>query len=191
MQESLTDVQPFRYKVIRSKRRTMALEIRQDGQVVVRAPYRISQVRIRHFVEEKADWIQKNLEKIQNQQQEKTQLPKLPQEERIRLQKAAGEVFLQRSRYFAELLNVHFNRITIREQKTRWGSCSSNRNLNFNWKLMLAPPEILDYVVVHELCHLKEMNHSPAFWHEVEQILPDYAQRKKWLKDNGWKLMQA
>ncbi|WP_373212001.1 M48 family metallopeptidase [Ruminococcus sp. 5_1_39BFAA] len=191
MQESLTDVQPFRYKVIRSKRRTMALEIRQDGQVVVRAPYRISQVRIQRFVEEKADWIQKNLEKIQNQQQEKTQLPKLSQEERIRLQKAAGEVFLQRSRYFAELLNVHFNRITIREQKTRWGSCSSNRNLNFNWKLMLAPPEILDYVVVHELCHLKEMNHSPAFWHEVEQILPDYAQRKKWLKDNGWKLMQA
>lgn len=191
MQESLTDVQPFRYKVIRSKRRTMALEIRQDGQVVVRAPYRISQVRIQRFVEEKADWIQKNLEKIQNQQQEKTQILKLSQEERIRLQKAAGEVFLQRSRYFAALLNVHFNRITIREQKTRWGSCSSNRNLNFNWKLMLAPPEILDYVVVHELCHLKEMNHSPAFWHEVEQILPDYVQRKKWLKDNGWKLMQA
>lgn len=191
MRETLTGVRPFRYTVIRSRRRTMTLEIRRDGQLVVRAPYRISQVEIQRFVGEKADWIQKNLEKVQSQQQQKTQLPKLSQEEKMRLQKAAEEVFLQRSEYFANLLNVHFSRITIREQKTRWGSCSSNRNLSFNWKLMLAPPEILDYVVVHELCHLKEMNHSPAFWHEVEQILPDYAHRKKWLKDNGWKLMQA
>lgn len=191
MQQNLTKSRPFAYKVIRSQRKTMAVEIHQDGQIVVRAPYRISQTRIRQFVEEKSDWIQKNLEKMQGKQQEKTQLPKLSPEERERLQKAAGEVFLQRSRYFAELLNVHFNRITIREQKTRWGSCSSKQNLNFNWKLILAPPEILDYVVVHELCHLKEMNHSPAFWHEVEQILPDYPQRKKWLKDNGWKLMQV
>lgn len=191
MQQNLTKSRPFAYKVIRGQRRTMAVEIHQDGQIVVRAPYRISQTRIRQFVEEKSDWIQKNLEKMQGKQQEKTQLPKLSPEERARLQKAAGEVFLQRSRYFAELLNVHFNRITIREQKTRWGSCSSKQNLNFNWKLILAPPEILDYVVVHELCHLKEMNHSPAFWHEVEQILPDYPQRKKWLKDNGWKLMQV
>lgn len=191
MQQNLTKSRPFAYKVIRSQRKTMAVEIHQDGQIVVRAPYRISQTRIRQFVEEKSDWIQKNLEKMQGKQQEKTQLPKLSPEERARFQKAAGEVFLQRSRYFAELLNVHFNRITIREQKTRWGSCSSKQNLNFNWKLILAPPEILDYVVVHELCHLKEMNHSPAFWHEVEQILPDYPQRKKWLKDNGWKLMQV
>lgn len=191
MQENLTEGRSFRYKIIRSQRRTMSVEIRQDGQVVVRAPYRVSQTRIRQFVDEKEDWIRKNLEKIQSQEQEKKQLPELSQEKKRQLREAAGEVFLQRCRYFAGLLNVEFNRITIREQKTRWGSCSSSRNLNFNWKLMLAPPEILDYVVVHELCHLKEMNHSPAFWHEVEKVLPDYAQRKKWLKDNGWKLMQA
>ena len=70
------------------------------------------------------------------------------------------------------------------------GSCAANGNLNFNWLLILAPPEVLDYVVVHELCHRREMNHSQAFWKEVEKILPDYRERQKWLKDNGWRLME-
>lgn len=73
----------------------------------------------------------------------------------------------------------------MREQKTRWGSCSAAGNLNFNWKLILMPPEILDYVVVHELAHRKELNHSKAFWSVVEQILPDYKERRRWLKTEG------
>ena len=77
--------------------------------------------------------------------------------------------------------------ITIREQKTRWGSCSAKGNLNFNWKLVLMPPEILDYVVVHELAHRLQMNHSAAFWAEVGKILPDYRERRQWLKVNGQK----
>lgn len=76
-------------------------------------------------------------------------------------------------------------RVTIRSQRTRWGSCSAKHNLNFNWKLILAPPECLDYVVVHELCHLKEFNHSPRFWSMVEQEMPDYTVWKAWLKKNG------
>ena len=81
------------------------------------------------------------------------------------------------------------NFITIRNQKTRWGSCSSKGNLNFNCLLMLTPPEVIDYVVVHELCHRKEMNHSGAFWAEVEKVLPDYKEQVKWLKENGGQII--
>ena len=87
-------------------------------------------------------------------------------------------------------MGVDYGQITIRSQKTRWGSCSSKGNLNFNCLLLLAPPEVLDYVVVHELCHRKEMNHSPRFWAEVARVMPDYKVRRKWLKDNGNGLMQ-
>lgn len=79
-------------------------------------------------------------------------------------------------------------RVTIREQKTRWGSCSRKGNLNFNWKLIRAPQEALDYVVVHELCHLYEFNHSPGFWRMVESVLPDYEQWKRWLAQHGQNL---
>lgn len=86
---------------------------------------------------------------------------------------------------YAKQIGVTYGRITIRNQKTRWGSCSSKGNLNFNCLLMLTPPEVIDYVVVHELCHRKEMNHSGAFWAEVEKVLPDYKEQVKWLKENG------
>ena len=84
-------------------------------------------------------------------------------------------------------MGVSYGSITVREQKTRWGSCSAKGNLNFNWKLVLMPEEILDYVVVHELAHRLQMNHSTEFWDEVEKILPDYRNRRQWLKENGQK----
>ena len=90
---------------------------------------------------------------------------------------------------YAPLVGVDYGRVTLRMQKTRWGSCSPQGNLNFNILLMLAPAQVLDYVVVHELCHRLEMNHSPAFWAQVERVLPDYRQRRKWLKDFGGSLM--
>ena len=95
----------------------------------------------------------------------------------------AREIFPQRVEYYARMMGVSYGRITIREQKTRWGSCSGKGNLNFNWKLTLMPPEILDYVVVHELAHRKEMNHSRDFWKIVEQVLPDYQERRKRLHE--------
>lgn len=86
---------------------------------------------------------------------------------------------------WSEKLGVTFNRMTIKEQKTRWGSCSSLGNLNFNWKIVLMPRKVQDYIIVHELCHLIEMNHSKAFWRQVEKILPEYKEQVVWLKKNG------
>ena len=91
----------------------------------------------------------------------------------------------KRVRFFASQMGEQYKNIIIKNQKKRWGSCSSDRNLNFNWRLIRMPKDIIDYVVVHELCHLKQMNHSKAFWDEVEKVLPDYKIRKKWLDENG------
>ena len=91
----------------------------------------------------------------------------------------------ERLDYYIPKIGKMPGRVTIREQKTRWGSCSSKGNLNFNWKLIMAPPEALDYVVIHELCHLYEFNHSPKFWARVEKYQPDYALWRKWLR-SGW-----
>ena len=95
----------------------------------------------------------------------------------------------KRVRFFAGQMGESYKNITIKNQKKRWGSCSSDRNLNFNWRLIMMPEEIIDYVVVHELSHLKQMNHSKAFWYEVEKILPNYKILKKWLDENGKKFM--
>ena len=101
----------------------------------------------------------------------------------------ARQTVPERVAYFAPLVGVTYGRITIRSQHTLWGSCSGKGNLNFNCLLMLTPPEVLDYVVVHELCHRKEMNHSARFWAEVEHVLPDYEIRRKWLRENGTALI--
>ena len=95
----------------------------------------------------------------------------------------------ERVKYYAEVIGVDYGRITIRCQKTRWGSCSSKGNLNFNCLLMLMPSEVIDYVVVHELCHIKQMNHSKAFWKEVEKVLPNYRKSAVWLKNEGSRIM--
>lgn len=101
----------------------------------------------------------------------------------------AARIYEDRTKYYAEKLKVSYNRITVKEQKTRWGSCSSKGNLNFNWRVIMAPIEIVDYLVVHELCHLIHMNHSKDFWALVESILSDYEKRQLWLKENGNKLI--
>lgn len=103
--------------------------------------------------------------------------------------KEALAVIGQKALEYAQSLSVHFESIRIKDQRSRWGSCSSKGNLNFNCLLMLAPPEVLDYVVVHELCHRKQMNHSKAFWTEVEKVFPDYKKSIKWLKEEGSQIM--
>ena len=178
--------------MIRSNRKTVSLQIDRDLTLTVRAPYRMSDAAVRKFVEEKSDWIEKNMRKMQERQEEYETEPeeRLTAEMLRELAKEAVRYIPERAAFYAPLIGVDYGRITIRNQRSRWGSCSSKGNLNFNCLLMLTPPEILDYVVVHELCHRVEMNHSPFFWQEVENILPDYKKRRKWLKDNGEKIMR-
>jgi predicted metal-dependent hydrolase len=89
----------------------------------------------------------------------------------------------------AAALGVRYSRITLRDQRSRWGSCSSSGALSFNWRLVLAPHDVLDYVVVHEVCHLVELHHGPAFWRLVERRRPDYRDAKRWLDDHGWEIL--
>ena len=169
------------YTVVRSSRRTLSLQVKTDGTILVRCPNRCPLREVQRFVESKSPWIQENLRKVHAL----NVLPPFTEEQIEVLADQAKTYIPQRVRFFAPQIGVTYGKITIRRQKTRWGSCSSQGNLNFNLLLMLTPPEVIDYIVVHELCHRKEMNHSPRFWAEVEKILPDYRIRQKWLKENG------
>ncbi len=167
------------YTIIRSQRKTVAIQVKNDGQVIVRAPMRMPQLEISQFVQSHADWISHTQEKLAAARQN-THI--VTPEEREQGINDAVRVIPQRVAYYAARMGVTYGRITIREQKTRWGSCSAAGNLNFNWKLMLVPPKLLDYVVVHELAHRREMNHSARFWAIVGQELPDYRERRAQLK---------
>lgn len=129
------------------------------------------------------------MQAVNEQQQKMSQVEKLTMEAMHKLADKALEIIPSRAAYFAQLVGVTYGRITIRNQKSRWESCSGNGNLNFNCLLMLVPTEVLDYVIVHELCHRKEVNHSQKFWVEVENILPDYRKQKLWLKEHGDEIM--
>lgn len=175
------------YEVIRSDRKTLAVEIK-GSKVLVRAPFRATNTNITEFLLQHKEWIEKHLEKAR-QQQTIADGSRLTMEEIRHLANRAMEVIPARVRHYAPLVGVTYGRITIRNQRSKWGSCSSKGNLNFNCLLMLAPPEVLDSVVVHELCHRKEMNHSQRFYAEVLRVFPDYHKWNKWLKDNGTVLM--
>ncbi len=105
-----------------------------------------------------------------------------------RYRNAARNIFTERVSHYHKLTGGNYTSITIRDQKSRWGSCSSRGTLSFNYRLVFAPPKVLDYVVVHELCHLTHMNHSKDFWNMVEQIMPDYKVYKMWLREHGQEL---
>lgn len=173
--------------VIRSNRKTVVIQVNSDLSVTVRAPRSVSEKDIEEILKKKEAWISKHIEKIKETKErfEAEPTEKLTREKVIALAEEALKVIPERVEYFAKVIGVTYGKITIRNQKTRWGSCSSKGNLNFNCLLMLAPPEVLDYVVVHELCHRKQMNHSKAFWLEVEKVLPDYKEARKWLKEDG------
>ena len=175
-------------EVIRSCRKTLSVEIR-EGHLLVRAPLRVSGAEITRFLQEKQGWIDKHMARAQAQEEAKKDILPLTEQEIRSLAKEAKRLIPDRAAYFARLMGVSYGRITIRCQRTRWGSCSSKGNLNFNCLLMLAPPEVLDSVVVHELCHRKELNHSDRFYAHVLRVFPDYWRWNRWLKDNGDSLL--
>ena len=168
-------------QLIRCRRKSVGIRIEGTGEIIVRAPLRMPETEIRKVLESKRSWIEKTLQKVRARARE----PKLTEEELAALVKQAKKAIPPRVAERARQIGVTYGRIAIRKQKSLWGSCSAKGNLNFNCLLMLCPEDVLDYVIVHELCHRKELNHSARFWAAVERILPDYKQPLKWLKNEG------
>ena len=172
------------YELIKSSRKTLAAEIKQ-GRLIIRAPHQAADDDIRRFIQKNRQWIETHLAKSRSREAAAESIPKLTPEELHNLAQQALKVIPARAAYYAPLIGVTYGRITIRNQTSRWGSCSTKGNLNFNCLLMLTPPEVIDYVIVHELCHRKEMNHSARFWALVASILPYYTEQKRWLREHG------
>lgn len=186
-----------------SRRRTVSIQIGAGGKMTVRCPYYMGKWVVDGFLREKQDWIYKHyMEAVKKLEEsddfgsrdcgdsddENSHIPFQKNEDPDLIKKHkkyARKIFEAKVAYYHQFTGGNYTSITIRDQKTRWGSCSGRGTLSFNWRLILAPPEILDYVVVHELCHLTHMNHSKEFWDLVGSVIPDYKVRRKWLKENG------
>ena len=150
-------------QVIKSRRRTIGIEVHADGKVIVRTPLRMSSAEINRFIEEHDDWIRQKLDFVRQKSDNRH---------------GTGAPGIE-----CDIMNVSVGRITIRNQKTRWGSCSYKGNVNFNYQLYYMPQKLMDYVIVHELSHRRYMNHSAEFWAEVEKYCPEYRTYRKQLKE--------
>lgn len=179
----------YNVEVRRSKRKSAAIKITADMQIVVFVPLYVSDNEIERMVISKSKWIDEHMLKVQSTIDERSKLEKITFEQVKKLADQAVEYIPKRVKYYAEKENFIYNKITIKNLVSRWGSCSTKGNLNFNCLLMLTPDYVIDYIVVHELCHLREMNHSEKFWAEVEKIIPDYQRAELWLKQNGGNLI--
>lgn len=190
------------YELVRSSRKSYSISIEQNGQVIVKTPLRMSEIFLQEMLAEKRQWLTKNyvrMQEISQNKRENQYSPQVLKALEARYRKAAKEYIPQRVDYYVSQMEwtdeevfeenrKPYKRITIREQKSRWGSCSGRGTLSFNWRLMLAPPRVLDYVVIHEICHFKHMNHSKEFWEEVAKLEPHYKEYRQWLKDHGAEL---
>lgn len=214
-------------KLVRAKRRTIALIIERDGSLTIRAPKRATLQDIHGFIAEKTDWIIRSRAKLKaivpHPKKEyvdgerflflgteyelrlvSSQRPVLKFDSGFTLSASARErgermfmqwykmqaltVFSERVNHYAALHGFEPKQVKVNSAKTRWGSCTSTGTINFTWRLVMAPLDVIDYVVLHELAHLKVKNHSPRFWKLVEKICPDFKRQRKWLRDNGEKL---
>ncbi|MFA6994963.1 MAG: SprT family zinc-dependent metalloprotease [Patescibacteria group bacterium] len=163
--------------------RRMRLTIYHDGNLIVTAPHRMSEKTIEQFILEKSRWIIDKLAYFKNRPKPIFIKDRKKEYEEYRNQ---ALIFVQkRIEYFNQFYGFRFKQIKIKNQKTRWGSCSKKGNLNFNYKIFLLPEKLADYVIVHELCHLKELNHAQKFWDLVVRTVPDYWQIKRELRKVG------
>lgn len=215
-------------QIVRSKRKTLALIVKPDGSVIIRAPMRTSEKAIREFVEQHVEWIRKKqaealasqppapkqyipgetflyLGNVYPLEIVKGQKKPLVLEGTFKLAESAQskaelvferwyraqakKILTERVNAYAGQYGFQYKKIGITSARTRWGSCSVDGSLNFSWRLILTPLEAVDYVVVHELVHTVCHNHSRRFWNKVEAIMPDYKERRKWLRTNGQPLM--
>ncbi len=174
-------------EIIRSNRKTVSIEISNDLRIIVRAPIKASRAYIDKVIKDKSEWIKKNYEMVKNRNSSKNAYggnPFTDSELKILKERAKSSIPPVVAAC-AKRIGITYNKITIRAQVSRWGSCSSNSNLNFNCLLILCPSEVLEYVVIHELCHISHRNHSKYFWSMVEKYCPNYKESQRWLNDNG------
>jgi len=167
------------YRIVRSDRKTLGLEITRDMEVLVRAPRRVSEIQIDRFVESHRQWI---LRKLEARRARVTIHSALTEEQVIDLALQAEAVIPGRVAYFAEVMGLWPTSVRISNTRSRFGSCSQKDKLAFSCRLMLYPSEAVDYVVVHELAHIRHKNHGPDFWKTVAEVLPDYKQRIRLLR---------
>ena len=168
------------YTLIRAKRRTMSLQLDRDGRAVVRAPYGVKKEFIDRFVAEHEDWLTRAREKQQNR---RLAHPEPTDEERKSLLAQAREYLPMRVDYWSGIMGLTPTGLKITSARTRFGSCSGKNSICFSWRLMQYPPEAIDYVVVHELAHIRHHNHSPAFYALIKRYMPDWRERMKLLKE--------
>ncbi len=172
----------IKYTMRRSKRaRRMRMAIYSGGDFVVTVPHRMGLAKAEDFIFQKAEWVLEKI-KIMSGKNPNGIFTCRSRKEYLKFKKAAYQLAEKKIREFNEFYKFKYNKITIRNQKTRWGSCSEKGNLNYNYKIALLPEKYADYIIVHELCHLKELNHSYKFWNLVEKTIPDYKKRVKELR---------
>jgi predicted metal-dependent hydrolase len=212
-------------RIVRSRRKTVALLVTPDGRLEIRAPHQLTHKQIDAIVAEKSAWIRKNLERARRTAADSPcreimagsrfwylgriyplhlvdksagrlqfssefslrsdALPKVTGQLTAWYKNQARNILTERTEFYARQFGLKYRSLRITSARTRWGSCSRLDALSFTWRLIMAPLEIIDYIVVHELAHVVEKNHSRAFWTQVERMLPDYRPRRKWLKTNG------
>lgn len=180
-----------------SDRKSISIQIKEDATVHVRVPFYTGPGAARRFIEEKREWIRINHQKMCSRLAENAEPALSPAQQKQteilkkRFLNAAKTYFPRRCAELQKLTGGVYDKISIRNQKTRWGSCSQTGTLSFNYRLMMAPPQVSDYVIVHELCHLTHMNHSDAFWKKVADVMPDYAVHRHWLREHGHELTET
>lgn len=170
----------MQFTVKRVRSTALRIRVHEDGRVVVTAPLRLSEKIIARFVEEKRAWIADAVAKVAAAP--KRLLHSATAADYKAHQRAAMAFAAKRIAHFNAHYGFAVKRLTIRNSKTRWGSCSRGGSISLSWTIVRLPPNLADYIVVHELCHLKEFNHSPRFWKLVSETIPDYKERKKLLK---------
>lgn len=170
-------------EIIKTKRKTISLEIHREGRVIVRAPLGITERELEDFIESHKSWIEQKRRLLEERKQQALSTKAPPADEISPKEwKQIRTSFAEAVEEYCHRMNVTVGRITIRDQKTRWGSCSAKGNVNFNYRLYYMPRELMEYVVVHELAHRKHMDHSARFWEEVERYCPKYRTYRKELK---------
>jgi predicted metal-dependent hydrolase len=167
------------YRLLDSKRaRCLRITIYPGGELSATLPKNMPFDNLENFLRQKADWILRKM-KIAKKKKPAFDLPKASRKDYLQRKEEARSLVLEKVRYFAEIYKAHPTKISIRNQKSRWGSCSRKGNLNFNYRFVYLPEKYRDYIVVHELCHLKEFNHSKKFWDWVALAVPDYRKIRK------------